>query len=102
MHAIRWLGPENCAEVFAALGCEHSDDEDDHTRIRGLGASGDQTAYWGDTIQVYGDGSSHVVPEEIVRVSRTQLDELFAEVEELRAEVNPLRDAGLLPAKDLA
>lgn len=31
--AIRWLGVDNCEEVFAFLGLEHSDDEADHSVI---------------------------------------------------------------------
>lgn len=46
--AIRWLGEQNCPEVFAFLGLDHSVDETDHSVIRGLGPDGDLEAHWGD------------------------------------------------------
>lgn len=71
VQAIRWLGEENCGEVFAFLGLEHYDDEDDHTAIHGIGDN--ETAYPGDWIvrtgpdlddcTVYPDGQFHAVYE---------------------------------------
>lgn len=47
---MRWLGPENCAEVFAMIGWEHSATELEHTKILGLGPEGADIAHWGDVI----------------------------------------------------
>lgn len=33
VEAVRWLGEQNCEEVFAFLGLEHSEEEMDHTVI---------------------------------------------------------------------
>jgi hypothetical protein len=46
VEAIRWLGEENCEEVFAFLGMDHSNDEMDHTVIHLDGGD----AAWGDWI----------------------------------------------------
>lgn len=54
--AIRWLGEQNCAEVFAFLGWDHGVDETDHRVIRGLGAAGDLEAHWGDWLVRDDDG----------------------------------------------
>lgn len=45
VQAIRWLGIENCEQVFAFLGWHHPNDELDHSAIRGIGD--DETAYPG-------------------------------------------------------
>ena len=54
--AIRWLGEQNCAEVFAFLGMDHGADETDHSVIRGLGPDGDMEAHWGDWLVREHDG----------------------------------------------
>lgn len=55
--AVRWLGLENCTEVFAFLGWDHGADETDHSVIRGLGPDGDLEAHWGDWLVRDSDGT---------------------------------------------
>lgn len=54
--AIRWLGVENCPQVFAFLGLDHGADETNHTTIYGLGPDGDMEAHWGDWLVRDSDG----------------------------------------------
>lgn len=56
--AIRWLGVENCPQVFAFLGLDHGAvaDDTDHSVIRGLGPDGDMEAHWGDWLVREHDG----------------------------------------------
>lgn len=54
--AVRWLGEENCEQVFAFLGWIHPDNELDHSLISGLGLDGKQEAEPGDWIVCDEDG----------------------------------------------
>lgn len=60
--AIRWLGEQNCVEVFAWLGWEHPAGEQDHAEIRGLGPNGDMTAHPGDWLIRDGEDPAVVTP----------------------------------------
>jgi|SRR5690606_26323887 len=50
VEAIRWLGEENCAEVFAFVGLNHDDwaDDLDHSKLHVPGLFDTQTAHHGD------------------------------------------------------
>jgi hypothetical protein len=50
VEAIRWLGEENCAEVFAFAGLNHDDwaDDLDHSKLHVPGLLDTQTAHHGD------------------------------------------------------
>lgn len=61
--AIRWLGEENCTEVFALLSWEHPDDELDHSVIYGLGPDGGREARPGDWIVPDGNGWFTAIPD---------------------------------------
>jgi hypothetical protein len=77
MRQIRWLGPENCAAVFAVLNLEHSTTELDHSEIHELGPDGDQTASWGDLlVQDVETKVWSVIPANIVQVPREAFDAL--------------------------
>lgn len=51
VEAVQWVGDENCEEVFAFLGWEHPDDEEDHSLIY---------------VSVYPNGVLETVPNEAV------------------------------------
>lgn len=64
--AVRWLGEENCEEVFAFLGLEHPDDELDHTQIHFDNPDGGtDTAEIGDWIVADGKRAGHSVCKDI-------------------------------------
>jgi len=48
VEAIRWLGRENCEEVFAFLGLEHTDDETetDHSQLWFNSGSYAEVGFW--------------------------------------------------------
>lgn len=50
IEAVRWVGEDNCEEVFEFLGLEHSKDEDDHSEIHIPTLEGVITASVGDWI----------------------------------------------------
>lgn len=64
--AVRWLGEENCEEVFAFLGLEQPDDELDHTHIHFDNPDGGiDTAEIGDWIITDGKRAGHSVCKDI-------------------------------------
>lgn len=68
--AIRWLGEENCGQVFALLGWEHPADELDHSAIYGLGPDGSQVARPGDWIVPDDSGWFTPVPDTDYRATQ--------------------------------
>lgn len=63
VEAIQWLGVQNCEEVFAFIGWEHSDDELDHSQILGIGEDGEDTADPGDWIVRHPDRGFEVLSD---------------------------------------
>lgn len=61
VEAIRWIGEDNCNEVFGFLGWDHGDDDSFHEEIYGIG--NDKTAQIGDWILLDPDGEYHVMPD---------------------------------------
>lgn len=60
VHAVRWLGEENCEEVFAFLGLEHPGDELDHECIHFDNPDGGiDTVYPGDWVVANDRGAGH-------------------------------------------
>lgn len=58
--AVRWLGEENCEEVFAFLGLDHPDDELDHGSIHFDNPSGGiDTVFPGDWVVANNRGAGH-------------------------------------------
>lgn len=58
--AIRWLGEENCEEVFAFLGLEHPDDELDHEAIHFENPDGTlDTVFPGEWVVADGQRAGH-------------------------------------------
>ena len=62
--ALRWAGEANCVEAFTLLGWEHSDNELDHSEIRGLGPDGGMAARPGDRLIPDGAGWFYPMAED--------------------------------------
>ena len=63
IEAIRFLGPDNCEEVFAFLGLDHPDNDVAHDLLENIGEMG-HDAEVGDWIIRDTDGSFDVYTDE--------------------------------------
>lgn len=74
VQAIRWLGIENCEQVFAFLGLEHDDDQ--HHDLININSYGSwQTVETGDWIVRYSNGNYQAFSDDELREEFEPADE---------------------------